>query len=151
MSDGWYADWGWVTAFAALIFGMAIGWLAWGGRPRENGARRQPSLENQPADGDAAEAPAADAPAERDVAAEAHGNAPGAEPKSRDPALAAPKLAAIEREIKDARTLLEGGEEEIRAFGEDISALDGAIKRANGRLRLLARELRRAFGRGPDA
>lgn len=121
----------WMVAIAALIFGVGLGWLVWGGRKGE-GAAKSASADAMP--------PAAAAIA-NDAAAPSNAvNAPPAE-----------SLDAVERELKVARELLDEGEEEMRLFGEEIADLDSAIKRANGRLRLLIKEIRRrALGSPAD-
>jgi hypothetical protein len=135
----------WMVALSALIFGVGIGWLIWGGR-RNGEVRRHPVVET-PA------APAELVPVESAPGASVEGQAGNpagllegpAAPQTDDPA----RLDKIETELKDARELLSEGEEELRLFGEEIAELDSAIKRANGRLRLLIREIRRRALGGP--
>lgn len=61
-----------------------------------------------------------------------------------DPCPDAMKLGAVESEIRSARELLNETDEEARAFSQDLSTLDSGIKRANGRLKLILRAVRRA-------
>ena len=122
----------WMVAVAALIFGVGLGWLLWGGRKS-----------------DAAKPDAAEGASP--VAAPVNSEASQAGSASAANARPAESLDAVERELKDARELLEEGEEEMRLFGEEIADLDSAIKRANGRLRLLIKEIRRrALGSPTD-
>ena len=106
----------WAPAAAALIFGIAIGWLIWGGRRQEiEPQRRDPGS----------------------VIAKGNGN-------NGDPCPDGLKLGAIESEIRAARELLEESDNEAASFSEELSGLDESIKRANGRLKLILRAVRRA-------
>lgn len=121
MSESWVSGVGWASwalAIAIYIFGIASGWLIWGGR------RSSP---DEPADADADAAPAG----------------PGGETRPA-PGPASAKLGALESEIRKARELLEKGEEEAAVFSEDLATLDQTIKRANGRLKLILRAVQRA-------
>lgn len=137
MDEGWISGFvaaPWAPAAAAYIFGIATGWLIWSGQ-RANGAA---SAENPAA---VETADLADAPKREPIISKAEGD----EIKNGgDPCPAAMKIGAVESEIRSARELLNETEEEARAFSQDLSTLDSAIKRANGRLKLILRAVRRA-------
>ncbi len=100
-----------IAAIGALLFGVALGWLIWGGRAsrradREGSSRREPSVEDA----------------------------------------LAPRLETAESEIKVARDLLAQSEDAPTAFAEDVSALETAINRANGRLKLIVRAVKKRAG-----
>lgn len=109
---------------AAYLFGIATGWLVWGGR-------RPPvtTVSNE------------DAERQGDLKQGQAGN--GASPTGA-PSPSPDRLAAIEEEIRKARNLLEEGDEETKFIAEEIDTLDQAIKRANGRLKLILRAIERA-------
>ncbi len=135
----------WMVAASALIFGVGVGWLIWGGPRRSGEAQPAPLSERPPPP--AAEHVPAESPGE--IAFE--GAAPvGGQTSTSVPLADSEKLGAIEREIKDARELLDEGDEEMRLFGEEILGLDAAIKRAGARLRRLVRDIRRRAVRGDD-
>jgi len=52
-------------------------------------------------------------------------------------------LAELAEELKKARALLNAEEEEAVETAEALSALEEAIKRANGRLKLMAKAIRK--------
>lgn len=54
-----------------------------------------------------------------------------------------PRLEAIQREIESARGLLDEDEEAARLVGDELNALDAAIKRTNGRLKVILRAIKR--------
>lgn len=63
------------------------------------------------------------------------------------PASGAPpsmKLGALEAEIKNIKTLLEAKEVDDELTAETLSSLDEAIKRANGRLKLIVKTVKKA-------
>lgn len=130
MSESWVSGVGWASwalAIAIYIFGIASGWLIWGGRRSSPGERAGADADAGPAGADASS---------RDGA--------GGEMKKAAPGAAPAKLAALESEIRKARALLEKGEEEAAVFSEDLTTLDQTIKRANGRLKLILRAVQRA-------
>lgn len=120
MGESWLSGvaWGtWALALAIYLFGIASGWLIWGGRrsvPEEN------------------ELPGA---AVEEAASE---NAGAARP-------APSKLAALESELRKARELLDSTGGESDSVAKELSDLDHAVKRANGRLRLVLRAVQRAI------
>ncbi len=101
------------------LFGTATGWLIWGGRraPAVSGERLKSALEESAAS--EAPMPAADAAA----------------------------LGVLEKEIREARALLDQ-DEETDTYFHALAELDASVKRANGRLKLLARSLKRASSEG---
>lgn len=54
------------------------------------------------------------------------------------------KLAALEAELKTAKALLEDKDADDEATAETLSGLDEAIKRANGRLKLIMKSIKKA-------
>jgi hypothetical protein len=114
-----------LPAIAALVFGIAVGWLIWGGWRNRAGAG---SLREGDSPGDAA-TPQPDG----------HGV----------PFRNGMKLDAIEHEIKNARALLDDREEAAKAFADELTTVDAAIKRANGRLKLILRAVKKLSDRGP--
>lgn len=140
MGEGWISGFvaaPWAPAAAAYIFGIATGWLIWSGRRAKDGALADGAVEAETA-GQAS----SDKPEKREpIIAKAKGE----EIKNGgDPCPAVMKLGAVESEIRSARELLHESEEEAKAFSQDLSMLDSAIKRANGRLKLILRAVRRA-------
>ena len=127
----------WAPVIAAYVFGIATGWLIWGGpRPQPKAAPG-----HTPANGvveDLVDAPAADEE-ESDLKAKIVSGTTEA-----DPCPPPMKLGALESEIRTARELLEQKDEEAKAFTEELSTLDAVIKRANGRLKLVLRAITRA-------
>lgn len=63
---------------------------------------------------------------------------PGEEPK---------EIIVIKAELQAVRNLLDQGEENDAAIVEQLSTLDEAVKRANGRLKAILSAVRRAAGR----
>lgn len=107
MGEGWFSGLtaaAWAPALAAFVFGLATGWLIWGG------LRAGQTGEGAPA-------------------------APDAK-----------RLAALEAELRAARALVEEESGEAEAQEEEIAALDTSLKRANGRLKLLLRAVKRSGG-----
>lgn len=100
----------------AFVFGLATGWLLWGGR-------RSAEAGGEPGDG------AAPAIALSQIDA-------------RD----GDGLDALEREIRAARARLAESDDEAGKMAQELDSLDKAIKRANGRLKLLLRAVQRATG-----
>ena len=97
----------WIVGLVAFVLGLFIGWAIWGASSTGE---------------------TDDHPSER------------AEPsvKSGDNDTAAdPRLGSIEAELEKARGLLSENAEADNAFSDELEALDQAIKRANGRLKLI--------------
>lgn len=112
--------WGsWALALAIYLFGIASGWLIWGGRRTVSEEDEVPGVSTGEA-----------APEETGVT-------------RRGPAPA--KLAALESEIRKARELLASNDGEAETLAKELSDLDHAVKRANGRLRLVLRAVQRAI------
>jgi hypothetical protein len=103
----------WVWVLAAFLFGILIGYLIRRGRRPGEAPDQDASPE------EAAPPPAGEA--QPDAAA--------------DPCPATMKLGAAESEIRTARKLLAEGEAEAEQFVAELSVLDEAIKRINGRLK----------------
>ena len=104
----------WLVALFFFGFGLLVGWLIW--------ARE--IFKAQAED---------DAPATGDLHAGAA--------KDIDPS---DKLGLLEAELKEARALLEETESESEAFASLISGVEEAVKRANGRMKLLLKSIKRA-------
>lgn len=117
----------WMLAAASLILGVGIGWLL-------RGLER--SSESKPGAGPDSASPSPPAPP---------ADTPEASPGAKAGALAAPdpdRLGGVERELSEARALLEEGEQELRVFDEEMAELEGTIQRAGARLRVIFREIR---------
>jgi hypothetical protein len=107
MQDGWVAiadTASWLPVAAAYVFGLASGWLFWGGKNRSETmtVARQHDI---PVDG-------------------AAGGALG--------------------EIAAARAVLDEGSAEANDAKDALAAADEALKRANGRLKILLDAVRKA-------
>lgn len=55
----------------------------------------------------------------------------------------AERLAALEAELKTIQSLLQEDDAESEAFAEHLGELDDAVKRANGRLKLILKSVKR--------
>ncbi|MEQ8935840.1 MAG: hypothetical protein RIE56_08610 [Amphiplicatus sp.] len=121
MAEGLFSGSGvapWALLAAAFAFGLACGWLIWGGK-RAGG--------------------------EDETLAEGAEAGPSAVP------LPAASLDRLAEEIRAARALSDESEEEAAGVASglagDLDALDESIKRANGRLKLLQRAVKKAGDR----
>lgn len=115
----------WLVAGVAFVLGLFAGWMTWGGPWRD---------QFEIGDGGDRATPGAD-------------DGPG------DPALAASatpdeKMAAVLAEIHQANALLAESEEMETAMRTELDSLDQAVKRANGRLKLILKSTDRA--KDPD-
>lgn len=54
------------------------------------------------------------------------------------------KLAVLDAELKKVRSLLAETESESEAFAELLSGVDEAVKRANGRMKVLLKSIKRS-------
>lgn len=88
----------------ALLTGVAVGWVIWGGRADE------------------------EASVERSAADQGEGHAPDIE-----------RVRRLEEELREARRLLAATKGRDDDFAQDLSTLDAAVKRAAGRIALIAR------------
>lgn len=109
----------WLVAGVAFVLGLFAGWMIWGGPWRDkfeagNGGAIA-------GDGQAPANPALDASATPDD-----------------------RLGAILAEIHQARKLLADGEDAETALRAELDSLDHAVKRANGRLKLIVKSTDRA-------
>jgi len=123
MAEGLFSGSGvapWALLAAAFGFGLACGWLIWGGRRTEKEAG----------------APSAGA-----LSGHLNGDPSGA-------SLPAASLDALAEELRAARALADESEEESAGLASglagELDALDESIKRANGRLKLLQRAVKKA-------
>lgn len=122
----------WMLAAAFLILGAALGWLLRGALSSSGGKAGGAADGASPSP---AGSPAAPAPAD----------APAASPGAKAGALSASdhdRIGGIERELSEARALLDEGEQEFRVFDEEMAELEGTIQRAGARLRAIFREIR---------
>lgn len=116
----------WSLAAVAYLLGAVSGWLFW--RAVRSGAEDRD-------DGDLT----IELPEEAEAV-------PGDKEKNGAPASA--KLSALEKEIKQAKSILETDAEEHAAMADILSGLDEAVKRANGRLKLILKSIKN--GRNGD-
>lgn len=140
MGENWLTDLTaatWLPAAAAFVFGLAAGWLVWGGR-RARLAELERALK-------AAEAEAARHDGAKlaftTVADEDDEPVPE---KPVDRKKAAKLLDALEAELKAARARLDQDAEERADFAEGLDALDQAIRRVNTRLKLIIKAVKNA-------
>jgi hypothetical protein len=119
-------SWAWLTdPDVGRWAGFALSFLAglFAGRLLFSGARRE---------------------AGRDVAPAGE---PGSEEPSAPSGAARSRVEALEKEVREARTQFLEKDEEADVFEDQITMLDSALKRANGRLKLVLRLLRRGDSR----
>jgi hypothetical protein len=134
MGEGWLSGFlaaPWAPAAAAYLFGIVTGWLIWSGR-------------GQARAGESSEPGAPDA-APKEKREPIIATAEGDDIKNGgDPCPDVMKLGAVESEIRSARELLAESDEEAKAFSQELFTLDSAVKRANSRLKLILRAVKRA-------
>lgn len=131
--DGMGEDWltqaltsRWAIAAAAFFLGVATGWLIWRAvKPGEAGkpVDDRGDLKIDPAEG-----------GETKNGAEAVQDQDKGKPSS--------KLNALEAEIKQAKSILKADAEEHAAITDILTSLDEAVKRANGRLKLVVKSMK---------
>lgn len=147
----------WLPLIATFLTGLAIGWLIWGGRSdeddispservRQKAARARALQAGEALDdeGQAPRPPEGRAASPRlepamDALFEPNGapNGNGASAHTGMPADIEARIALIEKEIADARAEISEKSAETDQFTDHLNTLDGAVNRANGRLRLL--------------
>lgn len=115
----------WLIAGVAFGLGLFAGWMTWGGPWRDKFSSGNGGV----------------------------GAAPGGSDTPADPTLIATatpdeKIAAILAEIHQANTLLADSDEAETAMRAELDSLDQAVKRANGRLKLIVKSTDRA--KDPD-
>ena len=111
----------WAPVAASYLFGAATGFLIWGGRhlwPKSAEARNAEGMRD-------AESGAGD------------GSANGDAPDSM-------RLGALESELRRARELLDETDADNSDNVERLNDLDTALKRANGRLKLILNAVKKA-------
>ena len=108
-------DSSWLVAGVAFVLGLFVGWMAWG-RPwgEDNGSDKGKSPDGV-----------------------RNGIIP-AKATSED------KLALLAAEIQKARSEMDAADESDAAIGAELDKLDQAVKRANGRLKLILKSADRA-------
>ena len=150
----------WAPVAAAYLFGIATGWLIWGGRPAidnglENGhleatddheteapseeAADDASSDNNPEQVREAAKALFSSKSKEDEKADANGN--GA---NGDPAPDSMKLGALESELRKAHQLLAEANEENADYAEHLNELDRALKRANDRIKMVVKAVKKA-------
>lgn len=104
----------WAPAAAAFLFGLAAGWLIWGGRRDtiDNTDRIEPE--------------------------------PTAARAGPDPESLNATIGAVENEIRAARTLLSESDQEAAEFATEIAGIDDRLKKANARMKLIMSAVRKA-------
>ena len=140
-------------AVAAFVFGLATGWLVWGGRG-ERVKALEDALQQARAgqvgmsgvgdgarNGDAADISQAAIRAVEDTVG------PGSDSKAANSKVAK-KIGALEEELKSAKTLFDESASDLSAFTDLLNGLDAAIKSANGRLKMLTKVVRRGKSEG---
>ncbi len=118
MGQDWLTQGGsqWAVAVIAFLLGLLAAWAA----------RRMTD-------------PKPDAPG-GDLGSEPEERVPGAALESD--AAASAKLSALEAEIRKARSILNADAEERAEMAEILAGIDEAVKRANGRLKLILKSLK---------
>ncbi|MEL7490699.1 MAG: hypothetical protein AAGJ73_08260 [Pseudomonadota bacterium] len=149
----------WVSTVLVYLLGIATGYLLFGGRAPAaangddaieaiaDGATQADVQEGASADGDdKAEKPAAD---DRETAkalfssAKTKNNKNGSPPNG-DPAPNSMKLGALESELRKAHEMLASADESQEGYEAQLDALEQALKRANGRLKLVMKAVKKA-------
>ena len=120
----------WAPVLAAYIFGVATGWLIWGGHQDDEQAAIRERIRER----------AAEDPDSVDADAENNGRLLNIDSEAPD----AMKYGAIESELRNARELLLEQEEDKVKVEQSLGELDDSIKRANGRLKLLIGAVKKA-------
>ncbi len=111
----------WLVAGVAFVLGLFTGWITWGGPWRDKFEAANGESVKIGGEIDAARAVRLSESATPDE-----------------------KLAVILAEIQKAKELLAGAEEAEAAMGAELDGLDQAVKRANGRLKLILKSADRA-------
>jgi len=142
----------WIPVAGAYLFGIATGWLLWGGRsvPIANGdtnghltgddehddrsepitnstTKTEPPVENKDM-----------AKAMFSAGKTKHDN------KTHDPAPNSMKLGALESELRKAQEMLVEAEQDSEGHAKHLDDLEGALKRANGRLKLIMKAIKKS-------
>ena len=113
----------WTPAVVAFLFGLIIGWIIWGApwtKDRDHDAMDEGDL-----DGRIRREPLADA-------------------ATKGTATTDSKVGSIEAEIAKVKSLLETEQETDTDLSAELEAVDKAVKRANGRLKLILKSVDRA-------
>lgn len=119
----------WTVAAIAYLAGVVTGWLIWrvvssggnDGRADHRGDLKVNGADDAKSGGDGGR---------------------------KDNAPASRKLSALETEIREAKAILEADAEEHAALAEILTGLDEAVKRANGRLKLILKSVKSGRDRG---
>jgi len=134
----------WFPAVVTYFLGMLTGWLIWSGRLS---SEHKPGDENANAyrgtnayHGDELDGGTKDANTDEPSA----GEAPAIEKRINGKEPVSMKLGALESELNKARKLLADADEDNAVFSELLGGLDEAVKRANGRLKLIMKSIKRA-------
>jgi hypothetical protein len=145
----------WAIPAATFVFGLACGWLGWSGQNRrkehEDDASARVRLKAERLNADVADASGERTAGSEQSSAEgeAKENHEGdqAEFETQRPTVDPVQLQALELELRKAREALEAAEDADTGLAEEISALDEAVNRANGRLKIVARSVRKIINK----
>jgi hypothetical protein len=113
----------WLIGFVAFVVGLFLGWVIWGvsGDPKKSYVS-----------------------AVDEVGGATHVSAPQLETPGDDVSSTDPNVASIEAEIGKARALLANSLEADADLTAELDNVDQAVKRANGRLKLILRSVDKA-------
>lgn len=127
----------WASIGLAYIFGVLTGWTVWGVALQKRLSDQEASINEETQFQSGADAGAGVDASHPD---ESMGSkATSAAKKDSEPGRL---IDALETEIKNAKALLAAEARRSDLMGEIADELDGAVKRANGRLKLLAKSLK---------
>jgi|GEM_PF-5380068 len=153
----------WAPVAAAYLFGIATGWLIWGGRLAvDNGIKNGHLDVSEDSDGEvnekveALEASDENPEQVRETAKalfssklktgseDTEAQASNGESANSDPAPDSMKLGALESELRKAHQLLAEANEENADYVEYLNELDRALKRANDRIKMVLKAVKKA-------
>ncbi len=160
----------WVSTVLIYLIGIATGWLIWGGRPpvAASAAAAPDAADETAAPGEdvvgtisleGGEGSPGGRPVRDDVSqvnakeaakalfsggAEQPGRQSDQDKGNGDPAPKSMKIGALESELRKAHELLAEAGEEREDYAALINDLEEALKRANGRLKLITKAVKKA-------
>lgn len=111
----------WLVAGAAFIIGLFFGWMAWGSKWRDEEAVSELDID--------------------DAATRDHGSRKIEDGKVAPADL---KIGSLEAELQQIKEMLARSSAADDEYDEELEKLDQAIKRANGRLKLILKSTDRA-------
>ncbi len=139
MGDDWLSRVGvarWFPIIATFVSGLASGWLIWGGRS-ERLRKLKKALHHT----------GFDAPKDEERASALASDAGESAPSHIDTKPVSIKLRAIEAELEAARKELQYDAKYQDECVELLRELDDAVNRANGKLKLVLKSIKRANSR----